>query len=289
MTPSSTSSAHEKYAKQTNLPIHFQNLMQGFHNFDHAASPSIHPFLSPTSVLKMLDDGMQDKIINVLSRIGDWSSLMDFFRGFDGVGQVVPGKDIDRMKAVLGVEGVNGGFRFQRSVDERERKELLTLLFDHCFSRKGNLPRAVIFVFKIAPNTRNISNLLSLPFTSTEETHLINYTTTAIPVSKNSATLIDSLLIYYIHHLRYIEAIRFYHEMDAQGYCKDNEWRREVVVNLELGLPKILRRILEGDVVEKKPEEEKLERIEKESEVKEKKEIFKAPLPVASSSKKGIF
>ncbi|ORX36542.1 hypothetical protein BCR36DRAFT_588479 [Piromyces finnis] len=130
-------------------------------------------------------------------------------------------------------------FLFQRRYNYFKNKEgsnLFTFFLKYCFEEE-------------IPNSSLINKIRKFPYNKEEEAQLVRYTK-----ESNKKLCRDFLLMYYIYHGKYIEAIKLYEENKASGiFINDThqEEREALIQNLKLLLPKVQRTMLEIEKEEK--------------------------------------
>ncbi|ORX82896.1 hypothetical protein K493DRAFT_320353 [Basidiobolus meristosporus CBS 931.73] len=216
----------ERYASHYLIPSHFQSLLNGYWCLDHDDHRAALTYLADPSV----EADWASKIVKSFYKNGYSSEALEFIQMTHPL--LEEEEDVLLQMNILLKCDLAQAFAFQRSVEEADLQgDLLHLLFEFCFSEEAY--------------QQALGRLLHIPLLPREEAYMIEVCSSA----KNHIAQ-DYLVMYYIHHGRYVEAIKAhtrakYEESYAGGSVRKSVVDREVIIdNLKLVLPEIQRNIL---------------------------------------------
>ncbi|KAJ3127965.1 hypothetical protein HK098_005478 [Nowakowskiella sp. JEL0407] len=221
----SKSKIYDLYGKTYFLPTNFRLLMDGYWNMDHGFTEIGVQQLTNTTV----EPDFVDNIFMVLLVRKSYQSLLQILSTTQYASglQIAHGEaKIDEHRIWIEMLLKNGdvmdAYLYQRKHVSDYKILVLKRIFDACFM-PGSDPK-------------NIKKLLTLPYSSTEEQFLIQYCTMLDVIAAQ-----DFLMMYYIHHSRFIDAIKTY-EKYFVGIKRDEKsaQRDAIVESVRMMLPDIV-------------------------------------------------
>jgi hypothetical protein len=224
---------YDEYAKQWSILPHYLIAINGYWSLDHQDIKEAFNYLwNP-----LIEIDWPEKIIQLLYDQKYYNEACRFIQITKTSITSEIGIEL-QMKLYLKTS-ILDAFLFQRKYNYFKRKDgsdLFTLFLQYCFEDE-------------VPNSSLINNIRKFPYNKSEETQLIKYMR-----QSDKKLCKDFLLMYYIYHGKYIEAIRFYEENKKSSILVTDihqEEREALIQNLKLLLPKVQRTMLEIENEEK--------------------------------------
>jgi len=224
---------YNEYAKQWSILPHYLIAINGYWALDHQNIKEAFNYLwNP-----LIEIDWPEKIIQLLYDQKYYNEACRFIQ----ITKTSITSDVGielQMKLYLKTS-IFDAFLFQRKYNYYESHDgsnLFTLFLNYCFEEE-------------IPNSSLINTIRKFPYNKSEETQLIQYMR-----KSNKKLCKDFLLMYYIYHGKYIEAIRFHEENKRLGMLVTDihqEEREALIQNLRLLLPKVQRTMLDIENEEK--------------------------------------
>jgi len=218
---------YEEYAKQWSILPHYLIAINGYWALDHQNIKEAFNYLwNP-----LIEIDWPEKIIQLLYDEKYYNEACRFIQ----ITKISITSEVGielQMKLYLKTN-ILDAFLFQRKYNYFKRQDgtdLFTLFLKYCFEEE-------------IPNSSLINKIRKFPYNKTEEEQLIKYMR-----QSDKKLCKDFLLMYYIYHGKYIEAIKFYEESKLDGSLAldiHQEEREALIQNLKLLLPKVQRSMLE--------------------------------------------
>jgi len=218
---------YEEYARQWSILPHYLIAINGYWALDHQNIKEAFNYLwNP-----LIEIDWPEKIIQLLYDEKYYNEACRFIQITKTSITSEVGIEL-QMKLYLKTN-ILDAFLFQRKYSYFKREDgsnLFTFFLEYCFEDE-------------IPNSTLINKIRKFPYNKTEEEQLIKY------MRKSDKKLCkDFLLMYYIYHGKYIEAIKLHEENKLNGCLVmdiHQEEREALIQNLKLLLPKVQRSMLE--------------------------------------------
>ncbi|OUM62574.1 hypothetical protein PIROE2DRAFT_11104, partial [Piromyces sp. E2] len=218
---------YEEYAQQWSILPHYLIAINGYWALDHqnikeAFNYLWNPLIEidwPVKVIQLLYD---QKYYNEACRFIQITKT-----------SITSAEGIELQMKLYLKTNILDAFLFQRKNNNfvnQDGSNLFTLFLQYCFEDE-------------IPNSSLINKIRKFPYNKEEEAQLVKYMK-----GSNKKLCRDFLLMYYIYHGKYIEAIKLYEEDRLTGvYINDihQDEREALIQNLKLLLPKVQRTMLE--------------------------------------------
>ncbi|KAJ3090792.1 hypothetical protein HK102_002655 [Quaeritorhiza haematococci] len=229
------------YAAAYLLPSHFRLLVNGYWALDHGMFDEALACLCDPSV----EVDWSGKVVKTLCTNNRYKDALRFVHAASPPLQTA--EDVNyRMKVLLSNGHLMDAFLFQRRHNCGGPKglDLLKRLLNACF---------------FPPREDFINDLLKFPFNATEDAFLSSYCRSRVADEPLCA---DFLVMYYIAHARYVEAIKCHEEFrqikphprnganSTVEAARSLQRRSDIVANLKLLLPGVQRQALQLEMEE---------------------------------------
>ncbi|KAJ1555414.1 hypothetical protein HK096_000264 [Nowakowskiella sp. JEL0078] len=197
------------YGKLYMLPSHYMLLMDGYWNLDHGfeeigvcqlTDPSVEADFVDNILLLLLSRQKRLQIVQIL-QTSLWKSMAtDINVDWNWVWVVV----------LLESGGILDAYLYQNKHVVENKDVVFKMILDACFAET---------------NPNNIKQLLAIPFTPNEEGFLLSYCETV-----NSVDAKDFLMLYFIDHCRYLEAIKVYEKYFEANIIVDGKENQRIAL-----------------------------------------------------------